>query len=204
MPLIRCPLRNEAHSPTSSTPSSVQLRHREISARVDRLGTVLDHLAALEHLGDHRMGLELLKFGVRVDRRVLVIEAGHVADADRVALQAVDPAAAVGSRVGRKPERVYDLALGEIAFGQFPNLFDTEREDLLFFAFVEPRRAVNCFASEPREPSPSTVTLASRSTPGSKLAFACRPCRCHLSPRGCRCRRCSRHIAPQRPTRKRC
>ena len=72
---------------------------------------------------------------MRIDHRIFVIESGDVTDRNDVVLQPIDPAAAVSPCVRRKSERMHDLAFGKIALGDFPKLFDAERENLRLLAF---------------------------------------------------------------------
>src|SRR5688572_8047656 len=102
------PLSVQKRSTVTDQQNSVGIepRHRVVTAGVDRLGTVLQHLAALKGLGYLWMRFEFLKFGVRVDGRIKIVQAGHVTDADYVVLQAIDPTAAVGLSIRRKTKRV--------------------------------------------------------------------------------------------------
>src|SRR5205807_8884093 len=96
------------------------------------------HLAARENCRHLRMRFELLKFGVRIDHRVLIVETGHIADADNVILETVYPAAAVSPCVRRKSERMHDLSLGKIPLRHFPTLLYTDRKDLRLLIVVQP------------------------------------------------------------------
>src|SRR5262245_12697623 len=69
--------------------------NREITTGCDCLRAVTDHLAAVKQARDVWMSFEALKLCMRIDKRVLVIESGHVADIQDAVLHAVNPTAAV-------------------------------------------------------------------------------------------------------------
>src|SRR6185295_2458327 len=108
----------------------INLRHRKITARRNRLGAVTNHLAAFEQFAEKRMCFETLKLGVRVQQWVLVIETGHVADIQNPILHPVNPAAAVRLRVGRKPKRVRHAPGWITIIRQFPKLFYADAVNL--------------------------------------------------------------------------
>src|SRR6185436_9214222 len=121
-----------------------------ITAGVDRLCTVFDHLASAKQCGDFWMRFEFLKFGVWVDHRVFVIEAGHVSDAQDAVFHPVHPAAAVGIVVGWKSKSMNDFALREAAVRQLPQLFDAERKDHRLLSLVEAE--TRCYLFSQRAP----------------------------------------------------
>src|SRR4029078_12729413 len=82
----------------------------KITARSDGPRAITNHLPAIEQFCDVRMGLELLKLGVRIDQWIFVIETRHVPDIQDAVLHSVNPTASVGRGVGRKAESVCDAA----------------------------------------------------------------------------------------------
>jgi hypothetical protein len=80
---------------------------------------------------------EALEFGVRVEKRVPVVEPGHVAEINDAVLHPVNPAAAVCVGVGRIAERVRHTARRISVVGQLPKLFDAETVDLRLAPVVE-------------------------------------------------------------------
>ena len=73
-----------------------ELRHRLPAAFHDRAGTVSDALGALEHVADHRVGLEALELLERRQGRVLVVQMRDEADREQVIVKMVEPGAAAG------------------------------------------------------------------------------------------------------------
>ncbi len=59
------------------------------------------------------MSFEFLKFGVRVEQRVEIIETGYITDTNHIIFHPINPAAAVGFRIRRKTECVNDATLDE-------------------------------------------------------------------------------------------
>src|SRR5689334_2898060 len=115
----------------------VHPRHRKITTGGDCLRTVADHLPAFEKLRDVWMSLVTLKLCVWIDQRIFVIETRDVADVHDIVLHAVNPAAAIRRRVGRKTERVGDAA-GRISIvRQLPKLFDADAVNLRLASFIE-------------------------------------------------------------------
>ena len=85
MPLSRIELTKLAASPTISAPSMYEPRLRVPAALGQRLGAVAHHLAAAQQVGDERVQLEALERRVRIEQRVVVVEADDEADRDAAA-----------------------------------------------------------------------------------------------------------------------
>src|SRR5271154_5333510 len=94
------PLRvQEAGAVTEQHPAvSRELRHGEPATIGKALGTISDHFAALEDSPDEGVALEALEDGMGVGARVLVVEAGDVADRYLGVAGAINPRAAVFAR----------------------------------------------------------------------------------------------------------
>src|SRR5206468_8973024 len=105
---------------------AVKLRDRVEAARGNRLRAVANHLPAFEQLSDERMLFEPLELGVRIKKRVLIIQAGDVTEIDDAILHPVNPAAAVCVRVRRIAERVRDAPRRIPVVGQLPKLLDAD------------------------------------------------------------------------------
>ena len=118
---------------------ALELGHREVAAAGDRLGAVAQDLAALEALRDRRVLLPVHEHGVRVEPRVVVIQADHVADRQAISAQAVDPAAAVAAGAEGRAHGMDDLALELLAdlLGDLPDLLDAGLVQLVVLAGVE-------------------------------------------------------------------
>src|SRR5688572_24048706 len=78
-----------------------------------------------------------LKLRVRIDQRIFVVEAGYITDIEHAILHAVDPAAAISRRIGRKAERVCDSSGWITIVGQLPQLFHADAVNLRVTARVE-------------------------------------------------------------------
>src|SRR5713226_8113730 len=70
-------------------------RQRPPSAIGERLGAIADHLAAREQSGNKGMLLERLKYMLRIEARIMIIEPGDEAERDDVVFRAVNPGAAI-------------------------------------------------------------------------------------------------------------
>ena len=103
--------------------------------------------------------------------RVGIVEAGNEAERDDVVLRAVNPAAAVLLSRERIAHGVDDFACCDASGGDFPQLFHANAVDLRIAPLIESKCPTSCLVREPRVPSASTMTLALRSYPGSKLDF---------------------------------
>ena len=83
------------------------------------------------------MLLESLKLCVRIEQRIFVVEAGNVTDIQNAILHSVDPAAAIGLRVGGKAERVCDSSRGITIVRQFPKFLHANAVNLWLASLVE-------------------------------------------------------------------
>src|SRR6266404_1786016 len=116
---------------------SVVSWHGEISAGGNCLGSVADHLSALEQPTHVWVLLESLKLRVRIEQRILVIEASNVAEVQNAVLQPIDPTASIGIRVGRKPKGMGYPSRWIAVVWKLPKLFDAETINLWFLALIE-------------------------------------------------------------------
>src|SRR5215472_3370262 len=112
----------------------IRPRHRPPTAFWNRLRAVADHRSAVDELSNARVHLESLELGVRLELRILIVEADDEADIPDVVLHRIDEAAPEGRVVERSAERVDDLPSGRRARGHLPQLFDADRVDLRVFA----------------------------------------------------------------------
>ena len=85
-----------------------QVRLRIPSAFRQRLGAVAHERAAFEDAADERMTLEMLEGGMRIEQRILVVEADDEADRDAAVGHRIQPAAAEFFLAQRIAERVDD------------------------------------------------------------------------------------------------
>src|SRR5271155_744978 len=72
------------------------------------------------------MGLKALEDVVRVGARILIVEAGHIADRYLGVADAIDPCPTVLPGGERIAEGVDDLAVRDASRGNLPQLFDPE------------------------------------------------------------------------------
>src|ERR1041385_6780159 len=113
------------------------------------------------------MRFVFLKLGVRIDQRIEVVQSRYVTNIQNAILHSVNPPTAVGPLIGRKTERVGDAACWITIIRHFPQLLYAETVNLGSRPWSRPSRWTSFLVSDPRTPSPSTVTFANRSTPGS-------------------------------------
>src|SRR5205807_2683657 len=112
-------------------------RHGEISTRGNRLGSVADHLSALQQPTNEWMLFESLKFRVRIKQRILVVESSHVANVQNAVLQSIDPTPSISIRVRRKSESVRYSSGWITVVWQLPKLLDADAVNLWFSSLVE-------------------------------------------------------------------
>ena len=107
--------------------------HEEARLRVpaalgQRLRAVLHHLPALEHARDERVQLEALERRIRIEQRILVVEADDEADRHLSVGHRVEPAAAELLLAQRVAQRV-DHGAGRQAIPRdLPQFLDADRE----------------------------------------------------------------------------
>src|ERR1700737_3398153 len=99
-------------------------RNRPPAAVGQRLGAIADHFAAFEKAGHERMPLEFLQHALRVKPWVGIVESDDEAERDDIIFAAVNPSAAVFFCGQRPAYGVDDLARGDAAGGDFPQLLD--------------------------------------------------------------------------------
>src|SRR5258706_15499440 len=83
------------------------------------------------------MLFETLKLRMRVEQRIFVIETSYVAYVQNPILHSVDPAAAVGLRVRRKPKRMRHTSGGIAIIRQLPKLLNANAINLWFASGIE-------------------------------------------------------------------
>ena len=105
-----------------------QLGNGVVAAFVENTGAVRDTLATFEDLADFRMRLELLELFVRIEIRVLVVEADHHPKQNFVRAHMVHEGACVDIAGQRPVDRVLDKAFSEvrIAFGDLPDFLESK------------------------------------------------------------------------------
>src|SRR6266851_3596147 len=87
-----------------------------------------------------------LKFVVRIERRIAIVETNDEADVDDAILHAVDESTAERLGVERPPERVNDRAGCEAIIRKLPELLHAERVNLRIFSIVKIEHARQLFA----------------------------------------------------------
>src|SRR5260370_5488888 len=87
-----------------------------------------------------------LKFVVRVERRIAIVETDDEADVDNEIMHAVDESTAEGLGGERPPERVNDRAGCEAIIRKLPELLHAERVNLRIFSIVKIEHARQLFA----------------------------------------------------------
>ena len=173
MPFSRIELTKLAASPTMSAPSAVERRLRVPPALGQRLGAVAHQLAALEQPATNGMLLEALERGVRIEQRVLVVEADDEAERQPPVRQRVDAAAAELLLAQRIAERVDHRARRPAGRPGRPRA-PSGRSQTAAGCARSPSGSVriSCLVRLPRTPSAKIVTLARMSAPGSNVAAA--------------------------------
>src|SRR3546814_15407538 len=97
------------------------------AARDDRARAGREDIAAFEQRRDVRVVLPLLEGLPRLEFRIAVIKAAHVAQRDPVLVEVIEEAAAVGVRVERPSQRLDPLARLHAPGRHLPQLLDADR-----------------------------------------------------------------------------
>src|SRR5213593_2589648 len=116
---------------------SVKPWHGVQTTSCNRLRAVTNQLAAREQLSHELMRFIALKFRVRIEERIAIIQTSNVTDVEHAVQHSIDPAAAIRPLVRRKTERVRDAPGGIPVVGQFPKLFYSQTVNLRLSTFVE-------------------------------------------------------------------
>src|SRR5260370_39517476 len=90
-----------------------------------------------------------LKFVVRVERRIAIVETDDEADVDNAILHAVDESTAEGLGFERPPQRVNDRAGCEAIIRKLPELLHAQRVNLRIFSIVKIEHPRELFAQRP-------------------------------------------------------
>ena len=105
-------------------PGDRQQRHRVIAAHRQGFGTLLEHLAACDDLGDQRVLLEPQKCLVGLQHRIFIVETHHQADRDAIVFHFIEKSAAFGVQAQRIAEGVYNGLAGRQKRGGGRNFDD--------------------------------------------------------------------------------
>ena len=114
-----------------------QLGHGLPAARGNRARAVGQAFAALEHVADHRMGLELLELVEWRERRVGIVEMHDEADRHQVVAVVVEERTAAGAAPQRPAEAVLNEARLEARRLDLPDLLEPDAVFLRIAAVVE-------------------------------------------------------------------
>ena len=145
------------------------------AALVESTSAVSDPPAALEGAADFRMGLEPLKFIVRAQVRIFVVEADDKTDSHQIVFQVIQERSAVGVAIERPTGGVDHQALLMLGRFDFPEFLDADAVGL-FLAFFEAElvfeHLTQMAAAAFREEGVFGMQFHARLVVGAGIAFA--------------------------------